>query len=150
MLQELLTRNWYQQTQRILRQASPEAARMVNMVGVREALHTVWYRDMTAFQIEENPELITNVAEALKRFQMPGNMLVPELQSKADRWLHAMHGGDLASVKRDVVRLAHAALGSDSRNLGKLLIEMGVQDENWLERVTAQQAKRFLRKNFSI
>lgn len=38
MLQELLTRNWYQQTQRILRQASPEAARMVNMVGVREAL----------------------------------------------------------------------------------------------------------------
>ena len=32
MIQELMTRNWYTQTKKILRQASPEAARMVNMV----------------------------------------------------------------------------------------------------------------------
>ena len=144
MLQELLTRNWYAQTQKILRSASPEAARMVNMVGVREALHTVWYRDMTAFQIEENPELIVNVAEALKRFQMPGNIMVPELQGKADQWLQVIHGGNLSSVKRDIIKLAHAAVGSDTKNLGKLLVEIGAQNENWLERVTAQQAKKGL------
>lgn len=143
MLQELLTREWYTETRRILK-ASPEAARMVHLVEVREALHTDWYRNMTAFQIEENPALINHVAEGLRRFQMPGNLLVPDLEAKANHWLHTMHQGDLSGVKRDIIRLTHRAVGSDTKNLGKLLIAMGVQDESLLQRVTMQQVKRAL------
>ena len=144
MVQEFLTRNWYTQTKKILQQTSPEAARMVNMVEAREALHTRWYRDMTALQIEENPELVTNVAEALRRFQMPGNVLVPDLQQKAQKWLPTLHKGNLSSIERDIIKLTHSALGSDTNNLGKVLVEIGAQSDNWVERVTMQQARKAL------
>ncbi len=144
MVQEFLTRNWYTDSRKILKTASPEAAQMVHMVEIREALHTRWYRDMTAMQIEENPELIQNVAESIKRFQMPGNLLVPQLQEKASKWLQSLHNNDLTGLKRDIVKLVQAAIGGSTNNLGRLMVEIGAQSDSWIERVTMEQAKKGL------
>ncbi len=144
MAQELLTRNWYHLEDKILRDASPEAGEMVRRVGVREALHTKWYRDMTAMQVEQNTGLIPYVGEALRRFKLPGNILVPELSAKADGWLLAMSDGDLSALKKEVVKLSHAAVGSNTKNLGKLLLELGAPNETWVERATARAATKAL------
>ena len=38
----------------------------------RETLHTIWYRDMTALQLEANPRLLGHIAEALTSFEVAG------------------------------------------------------------------------------
>lgn len=125
MIQEYFTDNWYGLTHAILRPAAPKAAHMVGRVKGRETLHTVWYRDITALQIEENPQLIPHVAETLMRFQMPGNEIVPDLQTRASDWLPRM-GANLAKVKKDIVRLSAEAVNSPA-NAGRLILEIAAQ-----------------------
>jgi hypothetical protein len=122
MVQEYLTDNWYRLIAQLLQRASPPAAAMVLRIKRRETLHTIWYRDMTALQIEANPHLLGHVAEALAAFQMPGNVLVPELQTASFRWLPRM-GGDVDRIRRDLVRLLSAVAG-DIRRTGALLVEV--------------------------
>lgn len=146
MVQEYLTKSWYKDTREILRELSPEAAQMVRLVEQREALHTKWYRDMTAIQIEANPELIPNVATSLLNFQMPGNSFIPELTEKGAIWLPQIHDGDLSAIKKELVWWVNSALGGDTKNLGKLFIEMGAESESWLERVSLRSVRAGLNR----
>ncbi len=120
MEQEELTRNWYQETRGVLKGPSPVAAQMVGLVEGREALHTRWYKDMTAMQIEENPTLVVPVARALSRFQMPGNTVAPELQDRAEEWLSKMDA-DLEEMKARIVHLT-AQVARTPDNAGRLVM----------------------------
>jgi hypothetical protein len=68
MVQEYLTDNWHGLIASLLKEASPQAAYMATRIKRRETLHTAWYRDMTALQIEANPTYVTYVAEEVARF----------------------------------------------------------------------------------
>ncbi len=125
IVQEYLTDNWHGLVANMLRTASPEAAYMATRIKRRETLHTVWYRDMTALQVEANPRLIRNVAEGLLKFEMPGNTLVPELQSSVSRWMPFMHA-DFERITRDLVRLVYETM-SDTRRAGALLVEIAAE-----------------------
>ena len=125
MVQEYLTDHWHGLIARLLQQSAPHAAYMAQRIKRRETLHTVWYRDMTALQIEAEPSFVTYVAEELARFRMPGNSLVPELQRKADNWLPLM-GADMDRVIKDLLRLLHQVLGTP-RLLGRLVVHLAAE-----------------------
>lgn len=144
MIQEYLTRHWYELIRGVLRPTSPAAAKMVARVEGREALHTVWYRDMTALQVEENPHLIGSVAQTLQLFEMPGNTIAPELQAKAQDWLPRM-GGDLEKIKRDVVKLVHQIMGN-TENDGRLVVEIAAQQGRKIGPFNAGQVRNALNK----
>ncbi|MGE5597598.1 MAG: hypothetical protein ACM3S1_16360 [Hyphomicrobiales bacterium] len=122
MVQEYLTDNWHGLIAGLLRQHAREAAIMVSRIKQRETLHTTWYRDMTALQLEANPRLLTHVGEAIANFKMPGNSLVPELQDQAPIWMERM-GADFDRILRDLVRLVATAAG-DARSTGRLLLQI--------------------------
>jgi len=122
IVQEYLTDNWHGLIASLLREASPAAAYMATRIKRRETLHTVWYRDMVALQIEANPALVPCVAEALLRFEMPGNQLVPHLQARVGAWMPAM-GADFERITRDLVRHVYATL-ADPALAGRLVMEI--------------------------
>lgn len=122
MVQEYLTDHWHGMIARLLRDACPLAAAMANRIKKRETLHTIWYRDMTALQVEASPELVLAVSEELDRFRLPGNSLIPELQSRAQDWLVLM-GADFGRVVRDLVRLLETTVNSPSL-LGRLVLDL--------------------------
>ncbi len=125
MDQEYMTDNWYGLQWKIFRPTSPEAAHMVARIKQRETLHTIWDRDMSALQIEENPELIAHVAEASLRFRMPGNQIVPELQSRAIEWMLFM-GVDFMRMNKDLIKLTAQITQSPERT-GRLVMEIAEQ-----------------------
>ena len=125
IVQEYLTDNWHGLIANMLRSASPNAAYMATRIKRRETLHTVWYRDMTALQVESDPRLIKSVAEALLKFEMPGNTLVPDLQHSVGRWMPLMHA-DFDRISRDLVRLIYETM-SDTRSAGALLMEIAAE-----------------------
>jgi hypothetical protein len=122
IVQEYLTDNWHGLISAMLRRASPTAAYMATRIKRRETLHTVWYRDMTALQIESDPRLMRFVAEALVKFEMPGNTLVPDLQHSVGRWMPLMNA-DFEQITRDLVRLVHETM-TDTRSSGALVLEI--------------------------
>lgn len=123
VIQEELTDNWYGLIRNILQKKSPDAAKLVSLVKRRETLHTVWYKDMTALQVADNPDLVYSVADALNRFQMPGNKLVPELQQQSTTWVSNMKG-DFKQMEKDMARLIFGSVGQDVRRLGLVLVEL--------------------------
>ena len=126
MIQEYLTDNWHGLIGSLLRDSAPEAAQITNRVKQRETLHTLWYRDMTALQLEAEPGMIGHVSEALVRFQMPGQVLLPDLQDRVPGWLPKM-GADFDRMTRDLIRLIHEALGGSVRNSGELLLAIAAE-----------------------
>lgn len=142
--QEYFTDNWYGLQYRILRAASPEAASMVAQVKQRETLHTIWYRDMTALQIEENPDLVTHVAEASLRFRLPGNQIVPALQSRATDWMPFM-GADFVRMKRDLIRLT-TQITKSPQTTGKLVMEVAKQQGLKLGPISISQVNAAMNK----
>jgi hypothetical protein len=126
MIQEYLTDHWYRLQMRILKDAGcSDAALMVAAVKKRETLHTKWYMEMTALQIDQNPHLIPHVAETFHLFSMPGNEIIPELQGQVVNWLPKM-GADFTKMQKDIVRWASYSVG-DSTNRGKLILEFAQQ-----------------------
>lgn len=125
IVQEYLTDNWHGLIAALTKRHAPEAAWMATRVKRRETLHTVWYRDMTALQIEANPNLMRHVAEALMRFEMPGNTLVPDLQHNVTRWMPLM-GADFDRITRDLVRFIYTTL-ADTRLTGKMLVHIAAE-----------------------
>jgi hypothetical protein len=125
IVQEYLTDNWHGLVAGMLRASSPAAAYMATRVKRRETLHTVWYRDMTALQVEADPRFMRSVAEALLKFEMPGNTLVPDLQRSVGRWMPLM-GADWERITRDLVRLIHETM-TDMRMTGALLLELAAE-----------------------
>ena len=124
-VQEYLTDNWHGLIAGLLRSASPQAAYMATRIKRRETLHTVWYRDMTALQVEENPRLVEHVREAVMAFSMPGNQLVPDLQTQVSRWMPLM-GADYERIARDLARHIYEVLG-DTRRVGAMLMQMAAE-----------------------
>jgi hypothetical protein len=122
MVQEYLTDNWHGLISKLFKQASPDASYMALRIKKRETLHTVWYRDMTALQVEANPRFVAFVAEEIARFHMPGNSLVPELQSQGIRWLHLMNA-DFDRIFQDLLRLIQETLGN-VRQTGELVMKL--------------------------
>ena len=123
MVQEYLTDHWHGLISRLLRPAMPEAAAMTARIKQRETLHMMWYRDFTAIQVEANPDFVHEVAYELNHFRLPGNSLIPDLQSQAERWLPLM-GADFNRIVKDMVRLLHNCAGSPER-LGRLALDLG-------------------------
>ncbi len=121
MVQEYLTDNWHGLIASLVRESAPEAAQIANRIKQRETLHTLWYRDMTALQLEAQPELLGHISEALVHFQMPGQVLLPDLQERVPGWLPKM-GADFDRMTRDLIRLIHESLGSSVRTSGELLL----------------------------
>ncbi len=125
VIQEYLTDNWHGMIGRILRNEAPYAARCVSAVKRRETLHTVWYRDMTALQVEENPEMLRMVADTVQTFQMPGTSLTPQFGTRALEWMGKMNT-DFARVARDLVRNFHEVAGTMKRS-GSLFIDLAAR-----------------------
>jgi hypothetical protein len=125
VVQEYLTDNWHGKVADLMKPAAPEAAYMAYRIKQRETLHTVWYRDMTALQLEANPHLLPSVVETLLSFEMPGNTVAPALQARAHEWLPLL-GVNFERITRDLVRLMHEISGS-TRNSGRLLVEIAAQ-----------------------
>lgn len=122
IVQEYLTDNWHGLIGDLLRESAPEAAYMAVRIKRRETLHTVWYRDMTALQVEANPRLVRHIGEALLAFTMPGNQLAPELQGRVGSWMPKM-GADFERITKDLVRFVYSTLG-DTRTTGAMLVRI--------------------------
>ena len=122
IVQEYLTDNWHGMISQLLRPAAPYAATCTAMVKRRETLHTVWYRDMTAVQVEENPQMLDMVAGTVQSFQMPGTRLVPQFGTRALEWM-SKAGVDFGRVARDLVRNFHEVAGNMKRT-GQLFIDL--------------------------
>jgi len=122
MIQEYVTDNWHGLIAGLLRPTLPRAAHIANRVKQRETLHTLWYLDMTAIQVEANPQLLTHVAEAVAHFEMPGKSLVPELEPQVPRWLNLL-GNDFERWARDIARLLYTIAGDTARS-GALLMRV--------------------------
>lgn len=125
MVQEYITDHWHGLIGRLLRPAAPNAAHLANRVKQRETLHTIWYRDMTALQVEANPSLLRHVAEAAGNFEMPGKSLVPDLEPHVPRWLPLL-GADFDQMARDLTRLLYRVAG-DTRAAGRLVVQIAAE-----------------------
>ena len=122
MVQEYLTDHWHGLISALLRPTMPGAAAMTARIKQRETLHMMWYRDMTAMQVESNPDFVHEVADEINRFRLPGNSLVPDLQPKAERWLPLM-GADFNRIVREMVKLLHTCGGSPE-GLGRISLDL--------------------------
>jgi hypothetical protein len=138
-IQEYLTDNWHGLVAKLLKGASPEASYMATRVKRRETLHTMWYRDMTALQLEVDPTLFAPMAEALVKFQMPANQVAPDRPDEVSRWLPSM-GVDYEQMARDLLRLVHTTLG-DVRQTGRLLVQLAAEKGYRLGPISAAQLR---------
>ncbi|MEK9659656.1 MAG: acyl-ACP desaturase [Chloroflexota bacterium] len=125
VIQEYLTDNWHGLIANLLKPGAPYAAHCANVIKRRETLHTVWYRDMAALQVEENPELLPLVAKTVLGFQMPGTRLVPQFGTRALEWMHEMHQ-DFGQIGRDLVR-NFADMAGTVKRTGQLLMDIAVR-----------------------
>ena len=125
MIQEYVTDRWHGLIAGLLRQRAPEAATMAHWIKRRETLHTIWYRDMTALQLEANPALLRHIAEAAAHFHMPGKSIAPELETHVPRWL-ALMGADVEQAARDLSRHLYDVV-RDTRTAGELLVSIAAE-----------------------
>lgn len=125
VIQEYLTDNWHGMISRILKPGAPYAAKCSAMVKRRETLHTTWYREMTAIQVEENPDMIGMVAGTVHTFQMPGTRLVPELGARSLEWMSKANV-DFARIARDFVRNFQQIAGN-VRRAGQMFVDLAAR-----------------------
>lgn len=125
LIQELLTDNWHRLTASIIKPVSSDDAENIFKVQRRERLHTIWYRDMTAIQVNFAPRLVKHVAEAVASFSMPANNLtqgLKEIQDKAQGLVLRM-GGNFDKIKEQMALHLLGAVGNSQRRLGLVLPE---------------------------
>jgi hypothetical protein len=139
MVQEYLTDHWHGLISKLLKPAAPQAAALTFHIKQRETLHMIWYRDMAAMQVAANPEMAHHVTYELLKFRLPGNSLIPELQSRAADWLPKM-GADFAQVARDLIRHLHAIVASE-KALGRLVVELAQEKDFGLAKLKGPQVR---------
>lgn len=139
MVQEYLTDHYHGLIARLLKPAAPVVARMTFHIKQRETLHMVWYRDMAALQVAANPLFVKDVSWELAKFRLPGNSLIPHLQSRAEEWLRKM-GADFQQVTRDLIRHVYAIAGSE-KQLGRLAVEVAEMKDFGLGALKGPQVK---------
>jgi hypothetical protein len=144
MIQEYLTDSWHGLISELFREAAPEARHMVLRIKRRETLHTAWYRDMTALQIEANPAYVQYVASEVAGFHMPSMSLVPELHLQARSWQHVI-GADFEGIFRDLLRLVQSTLNS-VRLTGELVITLAAEKKIKLGPISSRQLAVALRR----
>lgn len=123
--QESFTDNFHRLTANIIKPVSPEDAENIFRVQRRERLHTIWYKDMTAIQVNFFPPLAKHVAEAIAGFSMPANNLTPglkEIQDKSQGLVLRM-GGNFDKIKEQMALHLFGAVGDSQRRLGLVLPE---------------------------
>ena len=125
LIQEYLTDHWHGLIGQLLKPSAPYAAQCAHAIKRRETLHTVWYRDMTAIQVEENPEMLGLVAETMRRFVMPGTTLVPEYGNKTMDWM-ARANVDYSHMGKELVRNFSEVAGT-VRKTGELFLEATIR-----------------------
>lgn len=143
VMQEHLTDNWHGIIAKLLRPTSPYASSAVTLVKRRETLHTMWYRKMTAIQVEGNPELLGLIVDTLGNFQMPGTRLVPDLGTRAMEWMTALNV-DFKRVAQDIVRNFSEVAGSVRRS-GEMVMLMAARNGYKVGPVPAGVAQRFMK-----
>jgi hypothetical protein len=139
MVQEYLTDHWHGLIAKLLKPAAPKLAAMTFHIKQRETLHMVWYRDMAAMQVAARPEYVNEVAHELVNFRLPGNSLIPDLQSRAAEWLPKM-GADFQQVTKDLVRHIYAIAGSP-KQLGRLVVDIAQGKDYGLGALRGPQVK---------
>ncbi len=144
IIQEYLTDNWHGMISQLLKPSAPYAARCASMVKRRETLHTTWYREMTAIQVEENPEMLHLVADTVLTFQMPGTRLVPEFGTRSLEWMSKANV-DFPRVARDFVRNFQQVAGTMKR-AGQLFVELAARRGVKLGPMPLSAARRVLDK----
>ena len=144
IIQEYLTDNWHGMISQLLKPSAPYAARCASMVKRRETLHTTWYRDMTAIQLEENPEMLDLVADTVLSFQMPGTRLVPEFGARSLEWMSKANV-DFPRVARDFVRNFQQVAGTMKR-AGQLFVELAARRDVRLGPVPVSVFRRIMDK----
>ncbi|MCE2469797.1 MAG: acyl-ACP desaturase [Dehalococcoidia bacterium] len=142
ILQEFLTDHWHGLIAKMLKNRAPHAASLATRVKRRETLHYIWYKEMTAAQIEENPELLHLVAATGASFNMPGVSLTPEYQLRALEWMPTM-GANLDRNSREIVRHLFDIAGNTQR-AGEMLLEVAALRGMTLGKVSAERAKAVL------
>lgn len=140
MIQEYFTDNWHGLISKLIRPVAPVASRMISHIKRRETLHTIWYRDMTALQIEGRPDGLPLIATAMAKFEMPGNSLLPDLQAQSTRWLPLLDA-DFERIGRDLIRLIYEIMG-DTRRAAQLLVEIAAEKGQTLGPVPIRHVSR--------
>ena len=144
IIQEYLTDNWHGMISQLLKPSAPYAAKSAAMVKRRETLHTTWYREMTAIQLEENPEMLGLVANTVLSFQMPGTRLVPEFGARSIEWMGKANV-EFPRVARDFVRNFQQVAGTMKR-AGQLFVDLAAKRGVRLGPVPISAARRVLGK----
>lgn len=120
--QEGLTDFWHGQIATLLAPTNPEAARDVLKVKKRETLHEMWYADMSALQLDDNPKLMADMIDALLQFNMPYNEIVPQLADKLPEFIEGAEI-DLRWIKKHIIDLTYQILQKDPEQAGKLVLQ---------------------------
>ncbi len=144
MIQEYLTDNWHGLIGNLLQGSAPGAASVVRKIKRRETLHAVWYRDMTALQVEANPRFVDAIADQAHEFHMPSMSLVPELQAHGMQWQQSM-GADFERNFRDLFRYVQEILGN-VRLTGQLVLRLAAAKNIMLGPVSGRVLDASLRR----
>jgi len=122
MLQECVTDYWYKLQANIFPVNSKARKALLKVKG-REALHTFQFRNLTAFQLEDDPGLLEPFLETISNFEMPGNHIpnVKEYEKRAVEWIPYMNGTVFEQLKRIIKNLYNVL--DDPMNFGKLMLE---------------------------
>ena len=122
MIQECVTDYWYKLQANIFPIKS-KARKAILKVKGREALHTFQFRNLTAFQLEDDPGLLEPFLETVCNFEMPGNHIpnVKEYEHKAVEWIPYMNGSVFEQLKR-IIRNLYKTL-EDPLQFGKLMLK---------------------------
>lgn len=135
LLQEYLTDHWYRLTRPMLKNSSPQNAEEINQVRIRETLHRLWYQQLTAIQIEDNPrQFVPYIGSSLADFKLPGNYLTEELlqlQGSARAWIPKL-GGEARDIEKFIVRHTFDALNENTDQLGQAILQYGTEKPNSL------------------
>jgi acyl-[acyl-carrier-protein] desaturase len=83
-LQELATYHIYhQQYQKAAREGNEVLKQVLHLVARDEAAHCGFYRNVVAFDLEDDPEgAMIDLAQVVSKFQMPGAALIPDYEQR--------------------------------------------------------------------
>ncbi|MFL2804024.1 MAG: hypothetical protein ACJ0BB_03880 [Dehalococcoidia bacterium] len=128
MIQECITDYWYE-LQRKFFPTNSNTYKVLSQVKGREALHTVQFRDLTALQLEKDPNLLEHIIHAAVAFEMPSNHIpaVKEIEAKTREWIPQMNGS-VSELLRRIINNINLVLDDNSKT-GKLILEYASNSE---------------------
>lgn len=128
MIQECITDYWYE-LQRKFFPTDSNTYKVLSQVKGREALHTVQFRDLTALQLEKDPNLLEHIIHAAVAFEMPSNHIpaVKEIEAKTREWIPQMNGS-VSELLRRIINNINLVLNDHSK-IGRLILAYASRSE---------------------